>query len=237
MPGNNNPWAGELASRNKKKNSVGRQTSQQGKSPNCASPPVQPVEEGKKEVFTSERTPLIPQSPPVPVEKPTNSTETEASLTRASDDLGRSAKENTAKVKSADNEAGRQLAPGSSRPVQAGQKVGEEDFDAVEISQQGNQEEKKKGNKTEQEKETNKVDSKTSKKESDWLKESRMNLKPVAQPFKVAEPSSVEVESPIEQLITSKGSAENKGEEVFYLERTVLLLPTCLFRVKRKRAV
>jgi len=29
MPGNNNPWAGELASRNKKKNSVGRQTSQQ----------------------------------------------------------------------------------------------------------------------------------------------------------------------------------------------------------------
>merc|ERR1712012_970570 len=57
MPGNNNPWAGELASRNKKKNSVGRQTSQQGKSPDCASPPVQPVEEGKKEVFTSERTP------------------------------------------------------------------------------------------------------------------------------------------------------------------------------------
>ena len=231
MPGNNNPWAGELASRNKKKNSVGRQTSQQGKSPNCASPPVQPVEEGKKEVFTSERTPLIPQSPPVPVEKPTNSTETEASLTRTSDDLGRSAKENTAKVKSADNEAGRQLAPGSSRPVQAGQKVGEEVFDAVENGQQGNQEEKKKGNKTEQEKETNKVDSKPSKKESDWLKESRMNLKPVAQPFKVAEPSSVEVESPIEQLITNKGSAENKGEEVFYLERT------CLFRVKRKRAV
>ena len=229
MPGNNNPWAGELASRNKKKNSVGRQTSQQGKSPNCASPPVQPVEEGKKEVFTSERTPLIPQSPPLPVEKPTNSTETEASFT--SDDPGRSAKENTAKVKSADNEAGRQLAPRSSRPVQAGQKVGEEVFDAVEIGQQGNQEEKKKGNKTEQERETNKVESKTSKKESDWLKESRMNLKPVAQPFKVAEPSSVEVESPIEQLITNKGSAENKGEEVFYLERT------CLFRVKRKRAV
>ena len=227
MPGNNNPWAGELASRNKKKNSVGRQTSQQGKSPNCASPPVQPVEEGKKEVFTSERTPLIPQSPPLPVEKPTNSTETEASLTHTSDDPGRSAKENTAKVKSADNEAGGQLAP-SSRPVQAGQKVGEEGF---ESDQQGNQEEKKKGNKAEQEKETNKVDSKTSKKESDWLKESRMNLKPVAQPFKVVEPSSVEVESPIEQLITNKGSAENKGEEVFYLERT------CLFRVKRKRAV
>ena len=232
MPGNNNPWAGELASRNKKKNSVGRQTSQQGKSPNCASPPVQPVEEGKKEVFTSERTPLIPQSPPLPVEKPTNSTETEASLTHTSDDPGRSAKENTAKVKSADNEAGGQLAP-----VQAGQKVGEEGFDAVEIGQQGNPEEKKKGNKAEQEKETNKVDSKTSKKESDWLKESRMNLKPVAQPFKVVEPSSVEVESPIEQLITNKGSAENKGEEVFYLEHTVLLLPTCLFRVKRKRAV
>ena len=121
--------------------------------------------------------------------------------------------------------------------MQAGQKVGEEDFDAVEIGQQGNPEEKKKGNKAEQEKETNKVDSKTSKKESDWLKESRMNLKPVAQPFKVVEPSSVEVESPIEQLITNKGSAENKGEEVFYLEHTVLLLPTCLFRVKRKRAV
>ena len=54
------------------------------------------------------------------------------------------------------------------------------------------------------------------KRESDWLKESRKNLKPVVQLFKGGvESENLEVESPIEQLISNKGMEEgnSKGEK------------------------
>ena len=144
MPGNNNPWAGELPSR-RKMTSVGRQTSE-GKSPKHASPGPQQLE-GKdlREALTSHQpptektlgrsspgSPLIscgqPKSPLIPLDKavPTNckptvpSAETEESFTPSNPSC--TPKQNNGKVKQlGDNEAKGQVAQGS-RAAQSGQR-------------------------------------------------------------------------------------------------------------------
>ena len=234
MPGNNNPWAGELASR-RKKNSVGRQTSE-GKSPKCASPAPQRLE-GKdiREALTSpqpptERTlgrsspaPLIssgePKSPLIPLDKavPTNykptvtSAETEESFTPSNPPC--TPKQNSAKVKPGDNEAKWQPQGSKAAECEQTKPVKEE---MAQARQERNAEEKRASSKgeTNVEREANGEDVKPSKKESDWLKESRKNLKPVVQLFKVAEPPNAEVESPIEQLISKGVEDTSKGEQL-----------------------
>ena len=233
MPGNNNPWAGELASR-RKKNSVGRQTSE-GKSPKCASPAPQVQQlEGKdiREALPSpqpptERTlgsrsspaPLIscgePKIPLIPLDKavPTNSkpsvtsAKTEESFTPSNPRC--TPKQNSAKVKSGDNEAKRQ--PQGSKLAESEEK--EEMAQAGLERKRGEKEVSSKGE-TNLEREAIGEDVKPSKKESDWLKESRKNLKPVVQLFKVAEPSNAEMESPIEQLISAGIEDTSKGEQL-----------------------
>ena len=238
MPGNNNPWAGELASR-RKKNSVGRQTSE-GKSPNCASPPAPQVQqlEGKdiREALTSaqpptERTlgsrsspaPLIscgePKIPLIPLDKavPTNSkpsvtsAKTEESFTPSNPRC--TPKQNSAKVKSGDNEAKRQ--PQGSKAVECEEKEAVKE-EMAQATLERKTEEKKVSSKEETnlEREAIGEDVKPSKKESDWLKESRKNLKPVVQLFKVAEPPNAEVESPIDQLISAGIEDTSKGEQL-----------------------
>ena len=239
MPGNNNPWAGELASR-RKKSSVGRQTSE-GKSPKYASPGPQQLE-GKdlREALTSHQpptektlgrstpgSPLIscgqPKSPLIPLDKavPTNckptvpSAETEESFTPSNPSC--TPKQNNGKVKQlGDNEAKGQVAQGS-RAAQSGQRkksVKEEKMDAAEVSQERNGE-KKTSSKGETNLEVNVGDVRpAAKKETDWLKESRKNLKPVVQLFKTAGPPNVELESPIDQLISNKGMEDiSEGDQ------------------------
>ena len=265
MPGNNNPWAGELASRRKKNSVTGRQTSE-GKSPKYASPPPASQQlEGKdiREALTSpqpptERTlgrispaPLIscgePKSPLIPLDKavPTNpeptvtSAETEDSFTPSNPCC--TPKQNSGKVKPEDNEATkrqevlntkrqevlntkRQEEPNTNKrqEVMQGGKAAQseqkkpvkEEREAVQVSPERKRE-KKAAVKRETivEREVNGEEVKPSKKEGDWLKESRKNLRPVVQLFKAAESANPEVESPIEQLISNKGVEEsNKGE-------------------------
>ena len=267
MPGNNNPWAGELASRRKKNSVTGRQTSE-GKSPKYASPPPASQQlEGKdiREALTSpqpptERTlgrispaPLIscgePKSPLIPLDKavPTNpeptvtSAETEDSFTPSNPCC--TPKQNSGKVKPEDNEATkrqevlntkrqevlntkRQEEPNTNKrqEVMQGGKAAQseqkkpvkEEREAVQVSPERKRE-KKAAVKRETivEREVNGEEVKPSKKEGDWLKESRKNLRPVVQLFKAAESANPEVESPIEQLISNKGMEEsNKGEQL-----------------------
>ena len=259
MPGNNNPWAGELASR-RKKNSVGRQTSE-GKSPKCASPAPQQLE-GKdiREALTSpqpprERTlgrtspaPLIscgePKSPLIPLDKavPTNpeptvtSAETEDSFTPSNPCC--TPKQNSGKVKPEDNEASkrqevlttkRQEVPNTKRQeepntkrhevLQGGKAAESEQKKPVKeergASQERKREKKPSKGETIVQREVNGEDVNPSKREGDWLKESRKNLRPVVQLFKATESANPEVESPIEQLISNKGMEEsNKGEQL-----------------------
>ena len=282
MPGNNNPWAGELASRRKKNSVTGRQTSE-GKSPKYASPPPASQQlEGKdiREALTSpqpptERTlgrispaPLIscgePKSPLIPLDKavPTNpeptvtSAETEDSFTPSNPCC--TPKQNSGKVKPEDNEAtkrqevlntkrqevpntNKQEVPNTKRQevlntkrqeepntnkrqeVMQGGKAAQseqkkpvkEEREAVQVSQERKREKNPSKGETIVEREVNGEEVKPSKKEGDWLKESRKNLKPVVQLFKAAESANPEVESPIEQLISNKGMEEsNKGEQL-----------------------
>ena len=237
MPGNNNPWAGELASR-RKKSSVGRQTSE-GKSPKYAPPASQQLK-GKdiREALTSpqqqppiERTlgrssPIScgkPKSPANPF--PTNtkpkmgsSAETEASPPPSNPLC--SPKQNSAKVNPLANEAASQV---GRQEEEVWSKAAQFVKDATQVSEDRNREENNKlrmGGQTKLEAEANVKDKKpaaaAAKKEIDWLKESRKNLRPVIQPpFKAAEASNLEtVESPIEQLI-SKGIEDlSQGEQL-----------------------
>ena len=233
MPGNNNPWAGELASR-RKKNSVGRQTSE-GKSPKCASPPAPQVQqlEGKdiREALTSSQpptersspAPLIscgePKIPLIPLDKavPTNSkpsvtsAKTEESFTPSNPRC--TPKQNSAKVKSGDNEAKRQ--PQGSKLAESEEKEAvKEEMAQARLERKTEEKEVSSKGETNVEREAIGEDVKPSKKESDWLKESRKNLKPVVQLFKVAEPPNPEVESPIEQLISAGIEDTSKGEQL-----------------------
>ena len=90
-----------------------------------------------------------------------------------------------------------------------------EEREAVQVSQERKREKNPSKGETIVEREVNGEEVKPSKKEGDWLKESRKNLKPVVQLFKAAESANPEVESPIEQLISNKGMEEsNKGEQL-----------------------
>ena len=238
MPGNNNPWAGELASRRKKNSVTGRQTSE-GKSPKYA--PQQLEGKDIREALTSPQPPtertlgrsspaaLIccgePKSPLIPLHKtvPTNSkptvtsAETEESFTPSNPCC--TPKQNSGKVKPGDNEATRQVPQGGKAAQSELKKPVKEEMDASSQVIQERKREKKAPRKGETtvEREVSGEVVKPAKKESDWLKESRKNLKPVVQLFKASEPENLEEEeSPIEQLISNKGMEEsnNKGEHL-----------------------